>query len=213
VGSVAMGRRLHDSPSTSASSTTGAMRTIVLVGMRGCGKSTLGVRLAAALGREFVDLDAEVERTAGRSIPEIFAAEGEGWFRRLEARLLAQALERSGPVVAPGGGAILLRRNRERMARGPWVIYVHLGAAALVERLRGSEARRPRLTALPLEREVPLLLQERDALYREVARHVVEVGAADTVEATHRTILQRWEDDLKLEGLPDRGGPEPGAFS
>ena len=87
------------------------MENIVLVGMAGCGKSTVGRNLAKETGKEFVDSDAEIEALAGKSIPEIFAQEGEEEFRRLETKVLAELGKRSGLVIATGGGCVTREEN------------------------------------------------------------------------------------------------------
>lgn len=90
---------------------------IVLVGMPGSGKTTVGKELAALSGKPFVDLDAEIVKRAGKSIPDIFAQEGEGVFRDLEAEVLKEACARGGQVIATGGGAVLREENRAAMRR------------------------------------------------------------------------------------------------
>ena len=87
------------------------MENIVLVGMAGCGKSTVGRNLAKETGKAFVDSDAEIEALAGKSIPEIFAQEGEAEFRRLETQVLASLGKRSGLVIATGGGCVTREEN------------------------------------------------------------------------------------------------------
>ena len=84
---------------------------LVLVGMPGSGKTTVGRLLAEKLGRTFVDADEEIVRAAGMSIPEIFEKHGEAWFRELETQVLAQLGQRSGIVLATGGGCVLFERN------------------------------------------------------------------------------------------------------
>jgi len=90
---------------------------IVLVGMPGCGKTTVGKALAEVSGRPFVDLDEEIVRRTGKPIPEIFANEGEGAFRALEHEVLTEACAKSGQVIATGGGAVLREDNRAAMRR------------------------------------------------------------------------------------------------
>ena len=87
------------------------MENIVLVGMAGCGKSTVGRNLAKETGKAFVDSDAEIEVLAGKSIPEIFAQKGEAEFRRLETQVLASLGKRSGLVIATGGGCVTREEN------------------------------------------------------------------------------------------------------
>src|SRR5690242_1957320 len=82
-------------------------RSVVLVGMMGAGKSSVGRRLASRLGIEFIDADTEIERAAGMSIPDIFAEHGESYFRAGEARVIARLLEDGPRVLATGGGAVM----------------------------------------------------------------------------------------------------------
>ncbi len=93
------------------------MTNIVLVGMPGSGKTTVGQELARLSGKPFVDLDGEIVKKAGRPIPEIFAQEGEGAFRKIENEVLAEVCAKSGQVIATGGGAVLWSENRSAMRR------------------------------------------------------------------------------------------------
>lgn len=90
---------------------------IVLVGMPGSGKSTVGKQLAKRTGRPLIDLDGEIVRRAGKSIPEIFKEEGEAAFRELESGLLAEFSDRTGQIIATGGGAVLRPENRTALRR------------------------------------------------------------------------------------------------
>src|SRR6185437_10471300 len=88
-------------------------RSIVLVGMMGAGKSSVGRRLAARLGMPFVDADTEIESAAGMSIPEIFARHGEDYFRSGEARVISRLLDGGPQVLATGGGAVMDQATRD----------------------------------------------------------------------------------------------------
>lgn len=88
---------------------------LILIGMPGCGKSSVGRRAAELLGREFVDCDAEIERRAGMRIPEIFAKYGEGYFRDLEQQIMEAVCRERGCVIATGGGAVLREENVRAM--------------------------------------------------------------------------------------------------
>ena len=90
---------------------SGEMQNIILIGMPGSGKSTIAERLAKALGRECVEADLEIEKEAGCTIPEIFAAEGEEGFRRRETAVLAELGKRSGLVLSTGGGCVTRAEN------------------------------------------------------------------------------------------------------
>lgn len=97
---------------------------IVLVGMPGSGKTTVGRLLARLSGRPFVDLDGEIVRRAGKSIPELFAQEGEGAFRDLESRVLEEVCAKGGQAIATGGGAVLRPENRTAMRRTGRVYFL-----------------------------------------------------------------------------------------
>ncbi len=99
---------------------------IVLIGMPGCGKSTLGRRLADEMGRKFVDLDAEITRTAGMPIPEIFAKEGEEGFRLRETEAVAAACRESGLVIATGGGVVTRARNLPLLSQNGRVLFLDI---------------------------------------------------------------------------------------
>lgn len=98
------------------------MTNIVLIGMPGSGKTTVGKALAVLSGKPFVDLDEEIVKKAGRSIPEIFASDGEGTFRELEHAVLKEVCTKSGQIVATGGGAVLWPENQAAMRRTGWVV-------------------------------------------------------------------------------------------
>jgi shikimate dehydrogenase len=99
-------------------------RNIALIGMPGCGKSTVGKSLAKAMGRPFADTDERIEETAGKSIPEIFAKEGEEAFRRMETRVLAEAGRKSGMVIATGGGVVTRPENRDLLRQNGLIVYL-----------------------------------------------------------------------------------------
>lgn len=104
---------------------------LILVGMPGCGKTTLGQAVAAALQREFVDCDAEIVRRAGKSIPEIFAQDGESAFRALESGVLADVCRGHGLVISTGGGAVLRAENRDAMRQNGRVCLIRRALALL----------------------------------------------------------------------------------
>jgi len=100
------------------------VQNIVLIGMPGCGKSTIGKKMAAETGKKFVDTDALVEEKAGRSIPDIFKDEGEAAFRALEAEVIADVCKENGQVVATGGGSVLNLENVRNMRQNGTVIFI-----------------------------------------------------------------------------------------
>jgi 3-dehydroquinate synthase len=117
------------------------VNNVVLVGFMGSGKSTVGPQLAQRMDRPFVDLDDVIEADAGRSVAEIFSSEGEAGFREREARCLQRALERSGSVVAVGGGAPMRDENWVRIRDGNCVVALIAEPDELARRLNGSTDR------------------------------------------------------------------------
>jgi shikimate kinase len=147
---------------------------LLLVGMMGSGKSTVASLLGERMGRPVFDSDAEVERATGRSVVEIFAAEGEGAFREQERLALGRALaEREPAVIAVAGGAVLDPRNRAAMRRGGTVVWLRAELATLAERV-GDGGGRP-LLAGDAAAALARLSAERAPLYAEVADVTVDV--------------------------------------
>jgi shikimate kinase len=119
-------------------------RSIVLVGMMGSGKSTVGQRLAQRLGLRFVDADAEIELAAGMSIPDIFAARGEAEFRSGERRVIARLLSQGPRVLATGGGAFMSEETRSRIAAEGVSVWLKAEFDVLMRRVRKRSNRKPR---------------------------------------------------------------------
>jgi shikimate kinase len=154
---------------------------VILIGMRASGKSTLGRRLARALGRPFLDLDDELARRSGRSVDALLAERGEAGFRRLEAPVLTWAATRRGSVIATGGGAVLHARPFAALAATGTVLYLQAPAAELAR--RGEGRLRPALTALSPYDEVAALLRRREILYRTQAAFTIPVSRTDPILA------------------------------
>lgn len=154
----------------------------------GTGKSTVARLLAARLGYRAVDSDDEIVRRAGKPIADIFAAEGEPFFRELESRVLAEMLAGAGQVIATGGGAVLREENRRRMLAGGWVVALTATRDALLSRLAREADVRPLLAGDPAARIDALL---------EVRRHAYDFAHC-TIDTTRRTpeevagLLARW---------------------
>ncbi|ETT43185.1 Shikimate kinase [Paenibacillus sp. FSL R5-808] len=138
-------------------------KNIILIGMMGTGKSTVGRLVADSLGYTLIDLDTEIEKLDGRTIPEMFEADGESYFREAESAALRSVLLRKGIVVASGGGAVLSTENCEAMKQGGWVVALTADAASIVERVRGDD-NRP-LLAGDVEERVGRILDERKDKY------------------------------------------------
>jgi shikimate kinase len=166
----------------------GPARHVVLVGMMGAGKTTVGSRLARRLDRHFVDSDVEVERRASRSVREIFAEDGEAGFRALESEVLAEALGAEEPtVIAAAGGSVLDPLNRHRMRQCGTVVFLDAEPTHLVGRV-GGEDHRPLLGDDPAG-ALHRIDADRRALYLEVAHHVVDVSGPDGPDPVVEAVL------------------------
>lgn len=159
---------------TGASTPSALRRPLVLVGLMGSGKSTIGKKLATALGVAFADSDTEIERRSGRAIASIFETEGEPAFRAAEAATIAELLSADPPgVVATGGGAVLDAATRDLLRERATVVWLRASPAVLVHRI-APDGTRPLLADDPRTALVRLAA-EREPVYREVADHVVDV--------------------------------------
>jgi len=138
-------------------------KNIILIGFMGTGKTTVGLRLAETLGWTFTDTDQQIEKLAGKPIPEILAEEGEEHFRQLETKVLESLGSRERLVVSTGGGAVLRAANREAMLRSGLVVALKADAETIISRVRG-DTNRPLLAGDP-EGKVRQLLQERAGAY------------------------------------------------
>ncbi|TPQ40391.1 shikimate kinase [Bradyrhizobium guangdongense] len=141
-----------------------AGRSIVLVGMMGVGKSTIGRRMAARLRLPFVDADTEIEAAAGMTIPEIFERHGEPHFRDGEARVIARLLDGGPLVLATGGGAFMREETRRRIAAKAVSIWLKADPDVIMRRVR-RRADRPLLQTADPEATVTRLLSEREPIY------------------------------------------------
>jgi shikimate kinase len=169
------------------------MAQLILTGFMATGKTEVGRRLARATSRAFVDTDNLVEVAAGRSIPEIFAAEGEARFRVLEHEAVRQAVAVPDAVVATGGGALLDPESRQLLlAAGP-VVCLTATPEEILRRAGASAADRPLLaaaTATERLAKVRALLEARDATYRMATHRIDTTGrSVDDVVAEIRSLV------------------------
>ena len=140
--------------------------SVVLIGMMGVGKSTLGRAASKALGWRYVDIDHQIERTENRTIADIFRQDGEPHFRELESEAIEKLRGAKQVVVSTGGGAPIEPGNLARMrAIGP-VVYLEASAGALIRRLKNSRTERPMLGA-DIDSRVVQLLAARQHIYRQ----------------------------------------------
>ncbi len=140
-------------------------RSIVLVGMMGVGKSSIGRRLAARLGIPFVDADTEIEKAAGMSIPDIFARHGEADFRSGEARVIARLLETGPQVLATGGGAFMNEGTRAAIKTKGVSIWLSAEFDVLMRRISKRKNERPMLQTDDPAETLRQLLKVREPIY------------------------------------------------
>jgi shikimate kinase len=162
---------------------------LVLVGMMGAGKSTVGRILSERLGRPLVDTDQRIEASTGKTVRQIFADEGEPAFRSLETQVLRESLEQDDPsVIAAAGGVVLDPENRRLLVESDArVVWLRADTALLVERVRNG-AHRPLLDEDPAT-VLQRMAETRGDLYREVADLIVTVDgrpASEVAEAVLR---------------------------
>jgi shikimate kinase len=156
-------------------------RSVVLVGMMGAGKSSIGRRLAGKLELPFRDADGEIEAAAGMTIPEIFATRGEAEFRAGEAKVVARLLGAGPQVLATGGGAWLNPATRARVGESGVSVWLRAELPVLMRRVR-KRANRPLLATDDPEAVMRRLLDERSPLYALADLTV------DSTDAPHETI-------------------------
>ena len=156
---------------------------IVLVGLPGAGKTTVGAIVAARLGAPFQDLDRVIESRTGRSVAQLFAEQGEAAFRALEAGVGAELLAGPPSILAPGGGFFGDQDQRRRTLSQAYAIYLKTSAAVAARRLAGTPDR-PLLAGFQPMLRLRLLLEQREAGYLEAQGHVTTDGRApETVAA------------------------------
>jgi shikimate kinase len=141
-------------------------RSVVLIGMMGAGKSSVGRRLGKVLDLPFLDADTEIEQAAGMSIPEIFSRHGEAYFRAGETRVLSRLLDEGGSVIATGGGAWMNPETREHVRRCGISVWLKADADVLLRRVR-KRGNRPLLKTGDPDATLRGLLKVREPFYAE----------------------------------------------
>jgi len=177
-------------------------RSIVLVGMMGVGKSTIGRRLAARLRLPFFDADIEIEAAAGMSIPEIFVAHGEPYFRDGEARVIARLLDSGPAVIATGGGAFMREETRNRIRDMAVSIWLKADVEIIMKRVK-RRADRPLLQTEDPVATVSRLLEAREPVYRTAD---LTIGSRDV---PHDRIVDECIDALRARLCPGAPSAQP----
>lgn len=160
---------------------------LILVGLPGAGKSTVGALLADELGRPLLDFDTEIARREGMPIPDIFGQRGEAHFRELEHALTVELTEFGGMVLSPGGGWVARPDNLTLLRPPARMIYLKISSSIALERMGASATSRPLLNRPNPKGELDRLLSARILVY-ESADIVVNVDHVDPHGVTHRIV-------------------------
>lgn len=179
--------------------------SLVLVGMMGAGKTTVGKILSRHLGKPFFDSDREIQKQSGATIPVIFEYEGEAGFRKRETEILGKLVRIGHIVLATGGGAILSPENRAMLRASGTVIYLRASADDLWHRTR-QDTSRPLLQTDNPRARIGELSVLRDPLYRETAHIVVESGK-QSAQRLAQIIMQALADHRNKSGHGSGKGP------
>jgi shikimate kinase len=169
---------------------------IVLVGLPGAGKSTVGPLAAAILGTPFLDFDAEVERREQKPVSEIFMTRGEGYFRWLERELTAEVRRKPPMVLAPGGGWVANRDNLALLRPPARIIHLRVAVETALSRLGPQRAQRPLLAGENPSARLSALLQARSAAYETAD------AAIDTEDVVPQQVAQKIAELATSWGWP-----------
>jgi len=197
----------HDSvaaPADAALVAALGARSIVLVGMMGSGKSSIGRRLAARLAVPFVDADSEIEQAAGMTIAEIFERHGEPYFRAGEARVIARLLEHGPQVLATGGGSFMNADTRALIRLKGVSVWLKAELDVLMKRIK-RRGDRPLLKTDDPAATLTALIAERYPVYAEAD---LTVASRDV---PHESIVEEIVAALRQRGAPREGAPREGA--
>ncbi|MDR2887478.1 MAG: shikimate kinase [Bacteroidales bacterium] len=165
-------------------------RIVYLIGFMGCGKTTVGKRLANLLQWEFTDLDKRIEAQTGLTVEELFAAGGEEYFRKIEAETLLGLSFNTDTIVAAGGGTPCFTGNMEFMLSTGCTVYLKLTPSQLATRLNTSSNKRPliqNITAKELQNYIETKLAERSQWYEKA--HLTADGFNVNIQLLNKCIL------------------------
>ncbi len=170
-------------------------KTVVMVGMMGAGKTAVGRALAARLGVPFLDSDAEIELAANMTIPEVFARDGEAFFRRKESQVIARLLDHECGILSTGGGAFLLAENRAMISERGVSVWLKADIDVLWSRVRRKDTR-PLLRTPDPRATLEELYAARRAAYEEADLTVVSDGRSSIAQMVDKVLAA-------LAGRPD----------
>jgi len=152
------------------------INNIILVGPMGSGKTTIGRRLSERLSLDFFDSDHEIVNTTGVSIDHIFDVEGEKGFRTRESDVIKKLCNMPNIVLATGGGAVILKENRELMKKASSIIYLSSSVDQILRRTAKSKTRPLLEKSNNRRKTITDIVEARDPLYREVSSHIIDTN-------------------------------------
>lgn len=168
------------------------MKNVILIGFMGAGKTSIGKKLAALQNRTFLDTDQVIEEREGRSIRDIFAENGEAYFRERETALLGDLLEKEEPmVIAVGGGLPVRKENRDYLRKLGTTVYLQAEVDTLLARLTG-DCSRPKIQGGDMREKILSLMEAREDIYKEAAQlsyHTDQKNIEKAAEEIHELIL------------------------
>jgi shikimate kinase len=168
---------------------------VSLIGLPGCGKSTVGRQLARRLQTPFFDSDHVIERRVGCTVREFFEREGEDQFRNIEAEVIDELTQQQRGILSTGGGVVLRAENRDNLKSRCKVVYLKSTPDELYRRLR-HDMHRPLLQVEDPLKKLHELFSQRDPLYKEVAHFVIETGRPSVLTLVNMIMMQ-----LELAGV------------
>jgi shikimate kinase len=164
--------------------------SIALIGFMGTGKTAVGKILAARLGKEFIEMDALIEKKAGKSIPAIFRDKGEIGFRELEMQVTREVAGKKDAVIACGGGVVLNKINIDRLGKECVIVCLTASPAVILKRTSTEEGVRPLLAVADRARQTRELLEYRRPYYTRAAEITINTSRLGP-EAVARRIIEK----------------------
>ena len=168
---------------------------VALIGFMGSGKTAVGKILAEKLNRRFIELDSLIEQKAGKSIPRIFAKDGEIAFRQLEIELTREVARGKNQVIACGGGIVLNKINIDRLKDEAVIVYLTASPAIVLERTSADKNERPLLKSSNKEATIGELLKFRRPFYERAADIRIETSKLDIGSVADKIIARLKEDE------------------
>jgi len=172
--------------------------SIALIGFMGTGKTVVGKALAEKLGKEFIELDALIERKAGKTIPEIFQQDGEIAFREFEIEAAGEVSQKKNVVIACGGGIVLNKINIDRLKQESVIVYLTASPEVIMKRTSSDRNERPLLEATDKASEMRRLLQFRKPFYERAAEITIDTSKLD-IDSVVEQIIEKVKENESLD--------------